>query len=157
MAGPWREMAPAERGKLLFRLADAVEAAKDELALLETTDVGKPLRGARGDVEGVIATLRYNAGAADKMEGATVPLGREVLDFTLLEPLGVTAHIVPWNFPLGMGDPLARAGPRGRLQRCPEARRAVAAPGAAPGRARAAGGSAQGRPQRGHRLRRGGG
>ncbi len=102
MSGPWREMAPAERGRLLFRLADAIEAAKDELALLETTDVGKPLREARGDVEGVVATLRYNAGAADKMEGATVPLGREVVDFTLLEPQGVTAHIVPWNFPLGM-------------------------------------------------------
>jgi aldehyde dehydrogenase (NAD+) len=102
MAGPWREMAPAERGRLLFRLADAIEAAEDELALLETTDVGKPLRESRGDVEGVVATLRYNAGAADKIEGTTVPLGREVVDFTLLEPLGVTAHIVPWNFPLGM-------------------------------------------------------
>jgi aldehyde dehydrogenase (NAD+) len=102
MRGTWREMAPAERGKLLFRLADAVEAASDELALLETTDVGKPLRESRGDVEGVVATLRYNAGAADKLEGTTVPLGREVIDFTLLEPQGVTAHIVPWNFPLGM-------------------------------------------------------
>ncbi len=102
MSGPWREMAPAERGRLLFRLADAIEAARDELALLETTDVGKPLRGSRADVDGVVATLRYNAGAADKMEGTTVPLGPEVVDFTLLEPLGVTAHIVPWNYPLGM-------------------------------------------------------
>jgi aldehyde dehydrogenase (NAD+) len=102
MSGPWREMAPADRGKLLFRLADAIEAATAELALIETTDVGKPLRDSRGDVAGVVATLRYNAGAADKMEGATVPLGREVVDFTLLEPLGVSAHIVPWNFPLGM-------------------------------------------------------
>jgi aldehyde dehydrogenase (NAD+) len=102
MSGPWREMAPADRGKLLFRLADAIEAATNELALIETTDVGKPLRDSRGDVAGVVATLRYNAGAADKMEGATVPLGREVVDFTLLEPLGVSAHIVPWNFPLGM-------------------------------------------------------
>jgi aldehyde dehydrogenase (NAD+) len=102
MSGPWREMAPAERGRLLFRLADAIEAARDELALLETTDVGKPLRGSRGDVDGVVATLRYNAGAADKLEGTTVPLGPGVVDFTLLEPLGVTAHIVPWNYPLGM-------------------------------------------------------
>ncbi|HEX5796582.1 MAG TPA: aldehyde dehydrogenase family protein, partial [Geminicoccaceae bacterium] len=55
-----------------------------------------------GDVDGAVATLLYNAGAADKIEGATIPLGPEVVDFTLLEPLGVTAHIVPWNFPLGM-------------------------------------------------------
>jgi aldehyde dehydrogenase (NAD+) len=102
MAGPWREMAPAERGRLLLRLADAIAAAREELALLETTDVGKPLRDARGDIDGVCETLIYNAGAADKMEGATIPLGPEFVDFTLLEPQGVTAHIVPWNFPLGM-------------------------------------------------------
>lgn len=100
--GRWSELAPAERGRLLYRLADAVEAAKDELAALETADVGKPLRESRGDVDGVAATLRYNAGAADKMEGATIPLGPGFVDFTLMEPLGVTAHIVPWNFPLGM-------------------------------------------------------
>ena len=50
----------------------------------------------------MVATLRYNAGAADKMEGATIPLGPAYLDFTLMEPLGVTAHILPWNYPLGM-------------------------------------------------------
>jgi aldehyde dehydrogenase (NAD+) len=55
-----------------------------------------------GDVRGVCATLRYNAGAADKMEGSTIPLGREFVDFTMLQPMGVTAHIVPWNYPLGM-------------------------------------------------------
>ncbi len=100
--GPWRDIAPAERGKLLLALADAVAAAKDEIAALETMDVGKPLRESRGDVDGAVATLVYNAGAADKMEGATIPLGREFVDFTLMEPIGVTAHIVPWNFPLGM-------------------------------------------------------
>ena len=55
-----------------------------------------------GDIDGVVSTLRYNAGAADKIEGSTIPLAREFIDFTILEPLGVTAHIVPWNFPLGM-------------------------------------------------------
>src|SRR5689334_7104424 len=99
--GPWGSLAPAERGRLLYRLADAVEASKDELAALETADVGKPLRESKGDVDGVVATLRYNAGAADKMEGATIPLGPAYLDFTLIEPLGVTAHILPWNYPLG--------------------------------------------------------
>ena len=100
--GAWRDISPAERGRLLFRLADAILAHKDEIAEVETLDVGKPLKESRGDVDGVVATIRYNAGAADKLEGATIPLGRSTIDFTLLEPVGVTAHIVPWNYPLGM-------------------------------------------------------
>jgi len=102
MKGPWSRLAAAERGALLFKLADVIAAHRDELARLETLDVGKPLRDSLGDVDGVMTTLRYNAGAADKMQGETIPLGPDVVDFTLLEPLGVTAHIVPWNFPLGM-------------------------------------------------------
>ena len=100
--GDWRKVTPAARGRILLRLADLVTAHKEELAALETADVGKPLKEARGDVDGVVSTLIYNAGAADKMEGATIPLGPSVVDFTLMEPLGVTAHIVPWNYPLGM-------------------------------------------------------
>ena len=102
MKGPWSRLAPAERGALLFKLADTIAAHRDELARLETLDVSKPLKDSLGDVDGVVTTLRYNAGAADKMQGETIPLGPDVVDFTLLEPLGVTAHIVPWNFPLGM-------------------------------------------------------
>jgi aldehyde dehydrogenase (NAD+) len=102
MRGPWAKVTPAARGRILLRLADLVAADKEELAALETADVGKPLKESRGDVEGVIATLIYNAGAADKMEGATIPLGLDVIDFTIMEPLGVTAHIVPWNYPLGI-------------------------------------------------------
>ncbi|MDQ0512458.1 aldehyde dehydrogenase family protein [Ancylobacter amanitiformis] len=102
LRGPWREVTPAERGRLIHRLAEIVLARKEQFALIETLDVGKPLRESRGDVEGVAATLRYNGGAADKLEGATIPLGRDIIDFTLLEPVGVTAHIVPWNYPLGM-------------------------------------------------------
>ena len=100
--GDWSQITPAARGRVLLRLADLVAAHKEELAALETADVGKPLKEARGDVDGVVSTLIYNAGAADKMEGATIPLGPSVVDFTLMEPLGVTAHIVPWNYPLGM-------------------------------------------------------
>jgi len=100
--GPWREITPAERGRLLHRLADAIGARRDEIARLETLDVGKPLKDSQGDVDGVMSTLIYNAGAADKMQGETIPLGPRVVDFTMLEPLGVTAHIVPWNYPLGM-------------------------------------------------------
>ena len=102
LKGAWREITPAARGRLLLRLAQAIEARKDELAQLETLDVGKPLKESRGDVEGVVSTLIYNAGAADKMEGSTIPLGPAYVDFTILEPIGVTAHIVPWNYPLGM-------------------------------------------------------
>src|SRR4029450_11448326 len=61
-----------------------------------------PVKESLGDVRGVCATIRYNAGAADKMEGSTIPLGSSFVDFTLLEPMGVTAHVVPWNYPLGM-------------------------------------------------------
>ena len=100
--GPWQGFAPAERGDLLYRLAERIAAERDELAQLETRDVGKPLKVSLGDIDGVVATLRYNAGAADKMEGDTIPLAHTFIDFTLLEPIGVTAHIVPWNFPLGM-------------------------------------------------------
>ena len=102
MSGPWSRLAPAERGRLMFRLADLISADKDRLARLETLDVGKPLKDSLGDIDGVVTTLRYNAGAADKIEGSTIPLGQACVDFTILEPLGVTAHIVPWNFPLGM-------------------------------------------------------
>ncbi|WP_119269050.1 aldehyde dehydrogenase family protein [Taklimakanibacter deserti] len=102
MKGEWRDMTPAERGRLMFRLADALEAEAERFALLETLDVGKPVKESLGDVRGVCATIRYNAGAADKMEGSTIPLGPGFVDFTVLEPVGVTAHIVPWNYPLGM-------------------------------------------------------
>lgn len=102
LRGPWAELAPAERGARLMALADAIEARAAELAALESRNTGKPLHEARDDLTGVVKTFRYNAGAADKLEGKTIPLGPDILDFTLLEPLGVTAHILPWNFPLGM-------------------------------------------------------
>ncbi|MDE0239260.1 MAG: aldehyde dehydrogenase family protein [bacterium] len=100
--GDWSTITPADRGRILERLAGLIENERENLARLETLDAGKPIDGSRGDIDGVVETLRYNAGAADKMEGITVPLGRDIVDFTVLEPLGVTAHIVPWNFPLGM-------------------------------------------------------
>ena len=102
LKGAWSEITPAERGRLLYRLAQTIEHHREELAELETLDNGKPLREALGDIDGVVQTIEYNAGAADKLQGDTIPLGKEVVDFTWLEPLGVTAHIVPWNFPLGI-------------------------------------------------------
>ncbi len=102
LRGAWRQITPAARGRLLLRLAERIAERKDEIARLETLDVGKPLKESRGDVDGVVSTLIYNAGAADKLEGATIPLGPSFIDFTLMEPIGITAHIVPWNYPLGM-------------------------------------------------------
>ena len=99
---PWAEITPFERGRILMRLADLVDANRDALAELERLDVGKPVSEALGDMRGVANCFRYNAGAADKLEGATIPLGQGFVDYTSMEPVGVTAHIVPWNYPLGM-------------------------------------------------------
>ncbi len=100
--GQWRRVTPAERGRLLYGVARELEARVDEFAELETLDTGKPLGHARGEISGCIAYLDYYAGAADKIHGETVPLGPDYLNYTVREPLGVTAHIVPWNMPLSM-------------------------------------------------------
>lgn len=100
--GSWYDTRPAERGRLLFRLADAVEGRADELARLETADTGKPLSRSRGELRSTVRYFRYYAGAADKIHGEQIPLGPDYVDFTVREPLGVTAHIVPWNAPLNM-------------------------------------------------------
>jgi aldehyde dehydrogenase (NAD+) len=100
--GVWARTSARERGRLLWRLADAVEAHVDELALLETLDNGKPIFESRYvDVPGAIEALRYYAGWADKVHGTTLPVeGPFTLAYTLREPVGVIAAITPWNFPL---------------------------------------------------------
>lgn len=100
--GPWRRVTPQERGRLLYRVARELEARIDEFAELETLDTGKPLAHAHGEVSGCVGYLDYYAGAADKIHGETIPLGPNYLNYTVREPLGVTAHIVPWNMPLSM-------------------------------------------------------
>jgi aldehyde dehydrogenase (NAD+) len=97
-----RAAASVERGRRLRALAGALDAAGDELARLETLDTGKPLSLARGEVAGCVAYLDYYAGAADKLHGETIPIGPGSLAYTVREPVGVTAHIVPWNAPLSM-------------------------------------------------------
>ncbi|MGM0783463.1 MAG: aldehyde dehydrogenase [Pseudomonadota bacterium] len=101
-AGGWSRLAPGKRKKILLRLADLMEAHKDELALLDTLDMGKPIGSSLGDMAGAIACLRYNAEAIDKVFGEVAPTGEESLALVLREPLGVVASIVPWNFPLMM-------------------------------------------------------
>ncbi len=98
--GDWAGGDGAKRGKALLRLARLLEEQQEEFALLETRNVGKPLREARGDIGFVVRTLEYVAGLADKLEGTTIPVPGSRLNYTLREPLGVTVHIAPWNFPL---------------------------------------------------------
>jgi aldehyde dehydrogenase (NAD+)/betaine-aldehyde dehydrogenase len=97
----WSALAAAERGRLLLRLADAIEAAGDELARLESTDTGHPIRDATTlDVPRTAATFRYFGGMADKFEGSVVPVEPGFLNYVLRQPVGVVGQIVPWNFPL---------------------------------------------------------
>jgi phenylacetaldehyde dehydrogenase len=107
--GPWRRMTASERGKLIWRLADLLEKNLEEFAQLESLDNGKPLTVARAaDVPLAVDLFRYMAGWATKIEGNTIPLsvpytpGARYLAYTLREPVGVVAQIIPWNFPLLM-------------------------------------------------------
>jgi aldehyde dehydrogenase (NAD+) len=98
----WRTTAPAERGRLLGAVAEAIRDHRTELAELESRDQGKPLSQAEGDVDGAARYFEYYAGAADKLEGTSVPLDHDHLDFTIREPYGVSGQITPWNFPVGL-------------------------------------------------------
>lgn len=99
--GPWRTMSGTERGRLMHRLADEIEAAADELALAETRDNGKLLREMGGQIRALPAWYRYFAGIADKIDGRVVDTGRaDYFGFVVREPVGVVAAIVPWNSPL---------------------------------------------------------
>ena len=99
----WAGKKPVERGRVLFDVARMMAAARDELATLESLDTGKPLRQAYADVDIAARYFEFYAGLADKLLGTTIPLGSEFLDYTVREPLGVCAQIVPWNYPLQIG------------------------------------------------------
>nr|WP_276276149.1 aldehyde dehydrogenase family protein [Halomicroarcula sp. SYNS111] len=96
----WRETLPRERGRILRQIADALRDHVEELAQLTTLENGKPISEARAEAETAIESVEYFAGIADKVHGKQIPRGQEYADFTYREPYGVTAHIVPWNFPL---------------------------------------------------------
>jgi aldehyde dehydrogenase (NAD+) len=101
-SGPWSTMDAADRGRLLFKLADLVDQKADELAKLESQNCGKTIADSKGDMVGVANGLRYYAGWADKVEGRTVPVRGNFLSYTLRQPVGVVGQIIPWNFPLLM-------------------------------------------------------
>jgi acyl-CoA reductase-like NAD-dependent aldehyde dehydrogenase len=101
--GPLRKVSPSKRAGLMYTLAELIKANGDELAELESLDNGKPLASAKGDIAASVAHLRYYAGWPTKIEGETIPAsGRDLFVYTLREPVGVCAQIVPWNFPLLM-------------------------------------------------------
>src|SRR5579871_5810936 len=102
-SGPWSRMSAAERGKLIYKLADLVEKHADELAMLESLDNGKPYHVAKAADLGLsVATYRYYAGWADKVQGRTVPVAGNYFTYTRHEPVGVVGQIIPWNFPILM-------------------------------------------------------
>jgi aldehyde dehydrogenase (NAD+) len=102
--GPWRTMRAAERGHILFRLAELMKQHADEIADLESRDAGKPIAGVlRQDLPAAIDTLTYYAGWADKIHGEVVSTRSDALTYTMREPVGVVGAIVPWNFPLMIG------------------------------------------------------
>lgn len=99
----WAALRPRDRGRLLSRLAELIEAHQDELARLETLDNGKPIRETSTiDVPGTAEIFAYYAGWADKVAGSTLPMGPDHFVATLREPMGVCGQIIPWNFPLQM-------------------------------------------------------
>ena len=101
--GPWRQMSPAQRSRLMYKLADAIEARAEEFAQLETLDNGKPIKESRYvDIPQVIETFRYYAGWCTKLDGETINVNPNFFNYTLREPVGVVGQIIPWNFPLLM-------------------------------------------------------
>lgn len=97
----WSRLAAADRGRILLRLADLIEANAEELARLESLDTGHPLKDSRAlDVPRTAACYRYFGGMADKFQGETIPVEAGFLNYTLREPVGVVGQVVPWNFPL---------------------------------------------------------
>lgn len=99
----WTKMSAAQRGRLIYKLADLIETNVQELAALETLDNGKPINDSLYvDLPTVIACYRYYAGWADKIHGKTIPVNGPFAAYTRHEPVGVVGQIIPWNFPLLM-------------------------------------------------------
>ena len=97
----WSRMAAADRGRILLKLAELIEANAEELARLESLDTGHPIKDSRAlDVPRTAGCYRYFGGMADKFQGETIPVEAGFLNYTLREPVGVVGQVVPWNFPL---------------------------------------------------------
>ncbi|MBI4668183.1 MAG: aldehyde dehydrogenase [Elusimicrobia bacterium] len=100
LSGPWSKMTPRERGRILWRMAEEIRNRKEELALLETKNTGKPIRDSMDEVDLTATCYEYYGGAVTKFFGETIPVADKGLSFTLKEPVGVCALIPPWNYPM---------------------------------------------------------
>ncbi|HEY1315980.1 MAG TPA: aldehyde dehydrogenase family protein [Gaiella sp.] len=100
----WSARTPIQRARVLHRWADLIDEHADELALVETRDMGMAIGDARWCAHNAAAVMRYYAGAVDKFFGSTIPVDRDGIVLTFREPIGVTALITPWNFPLNIGN-----------------------------------------------------
>ncbi|NHM31335.1 aldehyde dehydrogenase family protein [Neobacillus terrae] len=96
----WKKFSPYNRGKILYQAAEIIRENREELAKLETLDVGKPLTQSAVDVEIAARYFEYYAGVADKIFGETIPVEPGIIDYTVREPIGIVGHIIPWNYPL---------------------------------------------------------
>ncbi|MGB3390793.1 MAG: aldehyde dehydrogenase family protein [Pseudaminobacter sp.] len=97
--GPWRRMRPFERGRILHRIGELMLQKRDEIARKESMDSGKPLRDSYWEVDCSARFFEFYGGAADKLHGASIPLGPDWSDWTVKEAIGVSLHIIPWNYP----------------------------------------------------------
>src|SRR4029077_11416730 len=100
----WAAWSASKRGRTLAKFASIVRDHLEELAQLESRNVGQPISGAPGEARAVSFVFDYYAGAANKLFGETIPVSKPGLDFTLREPIGVVGLIVPWNFPMNMAS-----------------------------------------------------
>ena len=96
----WSRTPPAERGRALRRVAELIRRDADALALLESRDTGKPLKQAQADVTVAARYFEFYGGTIDAFYGDTIPVSDQIFAYTIHEPLGVTGHIVPWNYPI---------------------------------------------------------
>src|SRR5579885_1129554 len=100
----WSKLDPVRRARILYKLASLSRDNTENLAKYETLNNGKPIKEAVGDVLYAARLFEYYAGLADKIQGETIPVPGDRFAYTLREPLGVTAHIAPWNFPLPLAS-----------------------------------------------------
>lgn len=100
----WRWMDATKRGRILYKLSQLIREKLDELSYLESLNNGKPMREAKGDIAYAARTYEYYAGLADKIQGETIPVPGTRFAYTLREPIGVTVHIVPWNYPFQLAS-----------------------------------------------------
>jgi len=101
---PWGSLSPVTRGRVMHRFAGLVEDHAEELAQIESRNVGMPISDARGQLSMIVDVIRYYAGAVDKFFGNTIPVERDGIVLTFREPIGVVGLITPWNFPLNIAN-----------------------------------------------------